>query len=184
MLSKRQTHLFLRLSISIAILGILFKILHWPFAPTILAAGIVGIGVFYAIRFYQKRRKTLMDYSKLALVITFLLHYSFRIFHLAYGTIFTYTFQCCLLVFLILYFKDVFFSSGQSTLETTDNKESKTKYQLKYFLYALAGVGIIVGSIVKILHWQFGIINGDFILVVGLVSAAISVFINPKTDSS
>ncbi|MEX0359699.1 MAG: hypothetical protein AB3N10_01800, partial [Allomuricauda sp.] len=65
-----------------------------------------------------------------------------------------------------------------------DNKESKTKYQLKYFLYALAGVGIIVGSIVKILHWQFGMISGDFILAVGLVSAAISVFINPKTDSS
>ncbi|MEM9647155.1 MAG: hypothetical protein AAF969_01655 [Bacteroidota bacterium] len=184
MLSKQQTHFFLRLSISIAILGILFKILHWPFAPSLLAVGIVGIGFFYAIRFYQKRNKELMDYSKLVLVITFLLHYSFRIFHLAYGIIFTYAFQFSVLIFLILYFKDVFFSREESSSESMGKTGSKTKITLTYFLYALAGIGIIVGSTVKILHWQFGIVNGDFILSVGLISAAISVFISPTTDSN
>lgn len=184
-ISKQKVRLCLRLSISIAILGILFKILHWMFAAQILISGCVGIAIFYALHFYQKQPKEILDYSRLALVIFFLFHYVIRVFHLPYGSIFQTLFQLSFVFFLVLHIRDVLFSK-QKIEENSHHKEQvKTEYKLlTYLLYGIAAFGVVLGSLFKILHWNFGFLNGNILLTIGLLATAISVFMGGNNQEA
>ena len=181
-LSKQKVQLFLRLSISVAIIGILFKIQHWMYAGPILIIGCLGIGVFYSLRFFQKEEKDLLDYFRLAMIILFLFHYVIRVFHLPYGIVFRSLFQLSFLLFLILYIRDIFFVKPE--LKANSNKEGRAKAKneaFTYLLYGIASIGIVMGSLFKILHWAFGFINGDILLTIGLLAAAVSVFMGSSS---
>lgn len=57
--------------ISIAILGTLFKIQHWELSLPILAIGLLGIPVTYAIRFIHKKQKNLLSWLKFTWVLLY-----------------------------------------------------------------------------------------------------------------
>lgn len=176
MISKKSINLYLKISIAVIILGILFKILHYSFAVFFFLTGALGIIIFYSLRFALKRPKKLLDYSKLFLVTTFIIQYVLRVFHRSFGGIFSLLAQIALVIFMVLLVRDVFFVKDQSEKfdhETNPNKSFKKG--LNYLLYAIAAIGIIVGASVKILHWQFGFINGNVLLTIGLLAAALSV---------
>jgi len=177
-ISRQKVSFCLRLSISIAIVGILFKILHWMYAGHILVVGCLGIGIFYSLRFYQKKPKALLDYFRLSMLIFFLFHYLIRVFHLPYDSIFRILFQLSFVLFLILYIRDVLFLKPKMTENNNPQDYVKSKIQaLTYLLYGIATIGVVLGSLFKILHWEFGFINGNMLLTIGLLAAAISVFI-------
>jgi len=184
-ISKQKVRFFLRLSISVAILGILFKVLHWMYAGPILIAGCIGIGLFYSLRFYQKKPKEILDYSRLALVISFLFHYVIRVFHLPYGYIFRTLFQLSFVLLLILYIRDVLFVKPKSEDYNSPQEVEKAKTKaLSYLLYGIATIGVVLGSLFKILHWEFGFINGNIVLTIGLLAAAVSVFMGDTNQET
>lgn len=175
-ISKQKVHLFLRLSVALAILGILFKISHLNFAGPLLVTGVLGIIIFYGIRFAQRRTKTLLEWSKLFLLIAFLTHYVFHVFHLGFSPLMTSITQFAFVLFLILYIRQVLFMEGKSDGPQAANTAKATHSKvLRYLLYGTATVGIIVGAQFKILHWQFGWVTGDVLLTMGLLAVAVTV---------
>ncbi len=183
-ISKQKIHLGLRISIALALLGILFKIMHWPFPGVLLFVGVTGIVIFYSIQFFQKQPKTLLDYSKLALLISFLIYYLLQVLHLPYSYIFRIATQIALVVFIILYIRHVLFLRGSMDDGlSNETKKSSIKKKLSYLLYGIAAIGIILGAQFKILHWEFGFLTGDILLIIGLVAATAAVLIGLKASN-
>lgn len=56
----------------IAIVGVVFKIMHWPWANILVLASILGMLVTYAIRFFKKQEKRRFDVLKLLWITTLL----------------------------------------------------------------------------------------------------------------
>lgn len=184
-ISKQKIHLGLRLSIALALLGILFKIMHWPFPGVILFVGVTGIVIFYSIQFSQKQSKTLLDYSKLALLISFLIYYLLQVLHLPYSYFFRIATQISLAVFIIFYLRHVLFLKGSEDENLSKNaKKRSLQKKLSYLLYGIAAVGIIIGSQFKILHWEFKFISGDILLTIGLIAATAGVLLGINNANS
>lgn len=90
------------LSISITILGALFKIQHWAIANTILVFGLSSIAVIYIFRFLNKRTKSIFDWLKLVSVCSFFILKALIITHTieeVYGYI-----SAIILIITYLYF--------------------------------------------------------------------------------
>ncbi len=179
-ISKQKVRLFLRLSIATAILGVLFKVMHWPYSWFLLICGILGIAICYTLQFIQRQPKSLLDYSKLFLLNAFLFHYIFRVFHLPYGYIFTTIAQFALVLFLVLYARHLLFLKEYDNESNTASKKNSIQKGLSYLLYGIAAIGIIVGALFKILHWEFSIINGDVLLTAGILATTIVVVLGLK----
>jgi hypothetical protein len=174
MISKQKTNLFLRLSIALALVAVLFKIMHWQYSEVLLIIAVSSIAIFYLIRFSLKTPKQWLDYAKLLLLISFLFQYLFGVLHFNYGSIFSYIFKIALVVFIIAYLKDQFFSQDDTSKSVGKRPVSKKKFY-SIILNTIAVLSIIIGAQFKILHWEFGLINGNILLSVGLVAAAISI---------
>lgn len=67
---------------AIIIVGILFKIMHWPGLLVLLGLGYVGVIVTYGIRFILKKNKFRQDYLRLLLVISIFIYSYLTIIHL------------------------------------------------------------------------------------------------------
>ncbi|MDB4291846.1 hypothetical protein N9954_00450 [Maribacter sp.] len=177
--SKQKVALYFKISLSTILLGAVFKFMHWPYGWPLIAIGAVGTVLFHSIQFYQKQDRAPLDYSRLLLIVSFSLYYLFSIFQLQYGAIFIVLIKAALVAFLILYVKEILFPSsengpGNSLLDHFGREN------LSYLLSDLATVYIVVASLFKILHWEFGIINGNVLLVIGLLSALVSILASPK----
>ena len=179
MISKQKTNLFLRSSIALALVAVLFKIMHWQYSEALLIIAVSGIALFYSIWFSLKTPKQWLDYAKLFLLISFLFQYLFGVLHLNYASIFSYIFKIALVVFIIVYLKDQFFSLNDTSKPVGKRPAQKKKFY-SIILNTIAILCIVVGAQFKILHWEFGLINGNILLSVGLVAAAISIVIGFK----
>lgn len=182
MISKQKVRLFLRLSISIILIGVLFKVLHLQYTNVLLGIGALGVIIFYSLQFHQKKQKSVLDYSKLFLLVAFLFHYIFCLLHWSYGYIFTFIFRGALVLIVVSYFYDILFDKSDAIPNDTLTTQSIRRNKLSHLLYVLAAIGIIAGAFSKILHWEFGHINGGILLIFGLCCAILSVFI-PANNS-
>ncbi|MFY7665772.1 hypothetical protein [Flavobacterium sp.] len=57
----------------IAVIGVVFKFMHWPAANLLVLVSVLGILLTYTVRFFKKQEKQRLDVLKLLWVITFLL---------------------------------------------------------------------------------------------------------------
>jgi hypothetical protein len=55
--------------LGIFILGVLYKIMHWPGGFEIMTISLTGIVIAYAIRFINKKNKTILDIFKMLWVV-------------------------------------------------------------------------------------------------------------------
>ncbi|MEO9891658.1 hypothetical protein [Aurantibacter sp.] len=174
-ISEQKTSLFFKLSISITVFGALLKYLSWP----LIILGGVGMVIFHGIQFFQKQKRLPLDYARYILVVVFLCNYLFSIFQLPYANILSLITKVSLIVFLLLYIKKIVSASQ----ENTDRNQLLSNYStedLSYLLADLATVYIVLASLFKILQWEFGIINTNFLLIIGLISAFISILTSSK----
>lgn len=148
----------LRISIVILLLGMLAKILQWPYAMGITFIGFLAIGVLYAIRFWNKGQKQYVDYVKLILVLFWTTNGLLRILDFPY----TLFFQIVTAIAFIIWF----------VMEGTAyflNEDRRVKNSISQILWNCAMVigtlAVISGSLLKILEWAFAIP----LLVFGLV---------------
>lgn len=68
----RKTTYFKLISVFIGLLifGAMFKVMHWPGASIILIISLIGIPLIYTIHFLKKTIKNILDFLKLAWVLT------------------------------------------------------------------------------------------------------------------
>lgn len=176
-ISKQKTSLFFRLSISVTVFGALFKFISWP----LIILGALGMVIFYGIQFYQKENRFALDYCRLLLIVSFAFNYVFSILNFQYGNILTIVTKAALIAFLALYIKKMLLS-----LQDNSNLllHSLGRENLSFILADLATVYIVVASLFKILRWELGIINANVLLIIGLLSALISILASPKSLSN
>ncbi len=178
-ISKQKTSLFFRLSISVTVFGALFKFISWP----LIMLGVVGMVFFHTIHFFQGQQRLPLDYSRQLLIVVFSVNYIFSIFNLPYVHVLTFLTKAALIVFLLLYIKKI----AISYLENSKNGlllQNIGTENLSHILADLATVYIVMASLFKILHWEFGILNANVLLVIGLFAALISILASAKTTES
>lgn len=174
-ISKQKTALFFRLSISVTVFGALFKFIPW----SLIILGAIGMVIFHSIQFFQKQGRSPLDYARQLLIVSFSSNYIISILHLPYGHVLTILTKTILIAFLLLYIKKILVSYKKNTQNNLLLQNIGTE-NLSYILADLAIVYIVIASLFKILHWEFGIINGNFLLVIGLFSALISILASSK----
>ncbi|MGI9550434.1 MAG: hypothetical protein ACR2MT_04490, partial [Aurantibacter sp.] len=142
-----------------------------------------GMVIFHGIQFFQKQHRLPLDYSRHLLIVVFLGNYLFSIFDLPYGHILTLLTKAALMAFLVLYIKEIIASLKENTQNNLLLPSFSTE-NLSYILADLATVYIVIASLFKILHWEFGIINSNVLLVIGLFSALVSILTGLKNVES
>ena len=140
----------LRLSIVVLLLGMLMKILEWPMAKQVMLVSFAVIGILYVIRFLKKASRHFVDYVKMVLVFFWTTNGIFRIMDFPY----TVLFQVIIAISFVLWF----ILEGTAYFLDDDRKAKNTTNQLIWNFAMVAGtLAIIVGSILKILNWEFAL---------------------------
>ena len=150
-----------RIAAAITFIGIMFRLLHIPYASEILLVGLAGIVILYPIHFWKKKKKEFLDYAKLFFVLFGTLHYAFNTFHISYGYVFTRLAQLSILVLFIAYVSNKY----------GEDKKATVSERLELLMYTLAGFGIVIGVILRILHWSYS----NYFMIGGLAAACIAV---------
>ena len=77
-----------RFCIGILIVGIMFKIMHWPGGSIIMSVAFGLILIFYALKVKSLKKRTNIDYIKLILIGFWSIQGILSINHLPYSEIF------------------------------------------------------------------------------------------------
>ena len=175
-ISKQKTALFFRLSISITVFSALFT-----FMPSFLIIlGAVGMVTFLSMQLYQKAERVPLDYARLFLIVSFASNYAFNLFSLPYGNITALVTKLALVAFLLLYIKKIIISFQGVTQNNNLFLTSIGRENLSHILADLATVYIVIASLFIILKWEIGLLNGNLLLVIGLLSALVSILASSK----
>ncbi len=169
---KAQVHEYAKFStpisiaVAILVIGIVLKIMHWPFSEWFLLIGSGGLAFFYLLRFLSKPQKVFLDYVKLSLVIAFSIRAVVVLFHLPGKIIVSIIFLALLGLFVIM---------GGMPYLIGEGEDSKTAFESKNYavliksgLVIVGATSIVLGAIFKIMHWP----GAGPLLVVGLVITA------------
>ncbi|WP_460220397.1 GldL-related protein [Psychroserpens sp. MEBiC05023] len=157
----------LRLALIILIYGALFKVMHWPYANTLMLYGSVAIAVFYTIRFLNKKEKIRLDYIKLGLVLLWVFNYLTTIFHL-------FKLPYILEIILLIVFVWWLVEEGVSYFT---NRELKSHKVIKFIYYTFLMISvflIISGVLFKVMHWPYG----NIMLTLGILLFSIFLIVD------
>lgn len=149
----------LRLSFPIFIIGVLFKLMHWPGSQLLITVCVAMVLLLYPIRFYLKKEKRFIDYIKLLLLLTFPADYYLRVFHLPSNYLLTIISFSLFVIWIILELFD--------TYNNTDRKK-----EFKVFPFGILSIIIftlIVAVFYKIIHLE----EADSFLIFGFSLLAI-----------
>ncbi len=140
----------LRIAISVLLLGMLSRILHWPYATAIIVSAFVTIGLLYPFRFWKKPEKHFLDYTKLILVVFWATNGIFRALDFTYSLFFQIIIAISFLIWIIL--------EGTAYFLDEDRKAKNSKMQVLWnFAMVIGTFAIIAGSLLNILGWEFAI---------------------------
>ena len=163
------------LSISITVFGALIKYNSWP----LIVLGAIGMVVFHSIQFFQKEQRTPLDYARHLLIVAFSCNYVVSMLQFEYAHLLTLLTKATLIAFLVLYIKKIILSYKENT-QNGFLQPNLTRENLSFILADLAIVYIVMASLFTILHWEFGILNANVLLVIGLFSAVVSILSSSK----
>lgn len=140
----------LRISIAALLLGMLTKMLQWPYAIGIIFFGFISIGVLYIFRFRNKPKKQYVDYVKLILVLFWTTNGILRILDFPY----TLFFQIMTAITFIIWFV----MEGTAYFLNEDRKGKNNLNQILWNCTMVVGtLAIIAGSLLKVLKWGYAI---------------------------
>jgi len=158
---------FIRLLLALFIIGILFKIMHWPFANILILASSLGIIILYPIRFYLNNNKETLNYVKLFLVPLWFVLYVSKTLHLINT-------PRILNIILLVLFGWWFVLEGTSYFKDKPLKNNRFTKAL-YYIFLLSTISlVIIGFLFKLQHWPYGAL----ILTIGMLSASILVIVD------
>ncbi|MDT7830484.1 hypothetical protein RQM65_17580 [Pricia sp. S334] len=140
----------LRIAISVLLLGMLSRILQWPFAASITVSAFMAIGLLYPFRFWKKPEKHFLDYTKLILVLFWSTNGVFRALEFTYSLFFQIIIAITFLIWIIF--------EGTAYFLDEDRKTKNTRIQLLWnFSMVIGTLAIIAGSLLNLLGWRFAI---------------------------
>ena len=105
--------------LGVTTIGALMKIMHWPLASQLILTGIISIPIIYSVRIFAKKEKQLLDFLKLAWVISYGSYAFISIQHLP--------FKAEMLIIESVLFFLVYFKFSYEQFRVT--KKSKLKFQ-------------------------------------------------------
>lgn len=140
----------LRLSIIVLLMGMLMKVLEWPMAQEVMFVSFAAMGILYVFRFFKKTSRQFVDYVKMILVFFWTTNGLFSIMDFPY----TVLFQVIIAISFVLWF----ILEGTAYFLDEDRRAKNSTRQLIWNFAMVAGtLAIIVGSILKILNWEFAL---------------------------
>ncbi|MCF8296312.1 MAG: hypothetical protein K9J13_02105 [Saprospiraceae bacterium] len=151
----------LLISIGILLIGILFKIQHYPYADWIVSIAFTSISVLYIFRFVNKKKKTLLNILKLVLVVSWSINGIFTLLHLPFGYIFGLISSVSFIAW--------FWLEGFAYFGNRNSKDSNPMLNISNWIYSISAILILVGAFFRISHWPGGIL----LLISGLILAFI-----------
>jgi hypothetical protein len=155
----------LRLSIPIFLIGVLFKLMHWPFADKFMLISVLIVVLLYPIRFYLKKEKRAIDYAKLILLISFPINYYFQVFHLPIPSFLPYVSLISFIAWILLEFYDNY----------TSHISKDASFRI--FPFGIPSV-IILTLLIGVLYKVIGLPNARTILIFGFVALCICFIID------
>lgn len=155
----------LRTFISLLLVAVLFKIMHWPFAKMLMTIGLGGIVVFYPIRFLLKEEKRFIDYTKLVLVVVFSINTYLKLFHHPTPSIIFMVTILSFYLWMILEFIDLY-----------NNHKSKNDF-LRVFPFGIKSLLFII-ILIGVLYKFFEFPSATPVLITGFVLLALYLLID------
>ncbi len=175
--NKKILKLPLRISLAILLSGILGKMLEWPYATNILLIGFAVLGFLYTIRFFNKAEKEFLDYIKLVLVSFWTLYGIFTVMNFPYTLFF--------LTMTTISFVLWFIMEGSAYFLDEDRRAKNSLYHILWNCALVLGtLGLISGSLLKILHWDYALhlLSLGITLIAAYILKDVFVPETPKED--
>lgn len=148
----------IRLALMVLLIGMVGRMLNWPFASVMIFIGFLAVAVLYDIRFYRKPVKTKVDYVKLFLVMFWSTNGILRILDFP----FTGFFQVMTGITFVVWF----IMEGTAYFLDNDRRSRNTLSQILWNCCLVLGtLGLIIGSLLSVLGWDLAM----FPIVIGLM---------------
>ncbi|NHF59837.1 hypothetical protein FK220_010835 [Flavobacteriaceae bacterium TP-CH-4] len=152
----------LRVALVVLLIGVLARIVQWPFGTELVITSLSGIAILYAIRFWKKKPKVFLDYIKLILVLTCSTYGILTMFHLQYTIFFQIVMGGSFIFWFIM--------EGTAYFMDEDRRAKNSSLQIWWNIAMVLGtLCIIIGGLMKILQWEFA----SALLVLGIVMVAL-----------
>lgn len=140
----------LRVTLACLIVGMLMRILHWPYAGGIILVSFFTIAILYSIRFSKKTEKKPVDYIKMVLVLFWTTNGALRILDFPY----TMLFQIGTAISFIVWFA----MEGTAYFMDHDRKATNSIIEVAWNFAMVIGVlTIICGGLMHLLKWEYSI---------------------------
>ncbi|MGC1516621.1 MAG: hypothetical protein WA810_13680 [Maribacter sp.] len=148
--SKKILKYPLRVALATLVLGMLMRLLHWPYAPGIIFTSFATILILYIGRFIKKEDKKPIDLIKMALVLFWTTNGIIRILDFPY----TLFFQVGTAINFIAWFV----MEGTSYFMDKDRSIKNSLTEIIWNFVMLIGVlTIISGGLMHLLSWNYSI---------------------------
>lgn len=140
----------IRLALATLLVGIVMRILDWPYAKIVIFISFLAIGVLYAIRFSKKKNKRPVAYVKMILVLFWTTNGMLRILDFPY----TLFFQIGTAITFITWFA----MEGTAYFMDDDRKPKNSLTEIVWNFAMVIGVlTIICGGLMHLLGWEYAI---------------------------
>ncbi|MDC0008361.1 hypothetical protein OAE12_01495 [bacterium] len=138
----------LRISVAFLLLGIIGRLMEWPYAAQIVITSFVTIGILYSFRFWKKQPKHFIDYVKLVLIVFSTADGLFEMMNFSYTIVFQ--------VIIGATFVTWFVMEGTAYFMDDDRSAKNSPLQIWWNIAMVMGtLSIITGSLMKILRWEY-----------------------------
>ncbi|MBL8002074.1 MAG: hypothetical protein JNL05_08950 [Flavobacteriales bacterium] len=135
----------LRAAIGTVLMGVLFKLQHWPGAAALMQTGVLGIVVLYPLRYAAKRPKAFLDHVKLGLALTWPTSWLMQVQHWPYAQPLGLAAAAFGLVWI----------TQAGVAEFWNDKERRSPGWSSIVLFTLGLVLVIAGTLFRIQHWPY-----------------------------
>lgn len=178
----KQLTIPLRIALGFIMLGVIFKVIHYPGSIFLLFAGYFSIIILYPIRFALKQPKAFVDYIKLTYIISSFIYFVFALLRpeitetVVIETITKYAFKIISGLSIVVWF----------VLEGFTYFSDDEDVEIDYWsngIYGFALALVLLGSGFKLMHFPYSF----ELLVVGFAVGVFWVFkdfsFNDKSDT-
>ena len=159
-IEKKKFSLAISISVAVMLMGMLLKIIHYPFAALTVLTGQCLISLFYILRFISRTDKNALSIIKLVFVLSYCITGALNILDWPYSAPLKIIYLFALVIWAVLevfhYYKFGEFSFSMNV----------QKFPTLYIGAAL----VIVGAMFKIQHWP----SSSVMLTCGFVLVAFS----------
>lgn len=149
----------IRILISINIIAVLFRLMHWPHSMYLFLIGLGGIFILYPIRFYLKKDKLALDYIKLIFVELFCFTRFVKIHHLLKIDILIIVTEVIGIIWILFEIFN-FINNVKPRYKPIIPKLNSN------YVFVLI---ILIGALFKLMHWPYA----NILLIIGLVLLAL-----------